>query len=117
MQRAPLYGQVFSLNKIDSIWTNRLALWSRCAQLGAARIHNKPVRGSELVTQANRRFEQRVIAKERLVRACTARQRGPCAGQVVVVHAHINVGSLAEEVVKRRAGRDPRTACIRVMQE
>jgi len=43
MPRAPLYGQVFSLNKIDSIWIDRLALWPRCAQLGAARIHNDRV--------------------------------------------------------------------------
>jgi hypothetical protein len=26
VERAPLYGQVFSLNKIDSIWTDSLDL-------------------------------------------------------------------------------------------
>ena len=66
----------------------------------AARIHDQPLRRSEPVAQADRCFEQRVIAIEGLVRACITRQRGPCAGQVVVVHTHINVGPLAEQLVQ-----------------
>src|ERR1700744_3663720 len=71
----------------------------------------------ELVTQADIRLEQRVMTVERLVGTRSRSQRDPCAGQMVVVGADIDVRALAQEVIERRATGNARTALAGVVNE